>query len=82
MIYLKELILFLYGREVLDNFCTFLNYKDVRIGQAFFNALPNEDQERLRGSKYDTFYFGQPIHEDPYPGVYKILEALDFLTSK
>lgn len=36
------------------------NKKTQRYGQAFFNALPVEDQERLRGTLYDTFHSDDP----------------------
>lgn len=41
-----------------------------RIGQAFFNALSGNDQEKLRGTAYDPFYGGQV----------ETYEAIDYLT--
>jgi hypothetical protein len=33
----------------------------LRHGQAFFNALTAEDQEKLRGSIWDPFYMEDPV---------------------
>lgn len=41
-----------------------------RIGQAFFNALSESDQHKVRGTKYDMFYGGQE----------EVYAAIDFLT--
>jgi len=32
-----------------------------RYGQAFFNALSSEDQQKLRGTLFDTFYKDEPF---------------------
>lgn len=40
------------------------------FGQAFFNALTSEDQEKLRGTVHDPFH----------GGITAVREALDFLT--
>lgn len=44
-----------------------------RVGQAFFNALSREDQERLRATSHDPFYS---------QSWWQILDVIDYLTSK
>lgn len=44
--------------------------QNQRAGQAFFNVLTPEDQEKLRGT------FVDPFHKQYYPAV---LNALEFL---
>lgn len=41
-----------------------------RIGQAFFNALSEKDQERLRGTTRDPFYI------EHGPALHKVIEWL------
>lgn len=48
----------------------------IRPGQSFFNCLSKEDQERLHGTPFDTFY----APEDHASSKTAILFALDFLT--
>ena len=49
-------------------------YEDKqRIGQAFFNALPEEDQRELKGHPND------PFHRDDWPSVMTAIAALQGL---
>jgi len=56
--------------EGLKNFEERLATRRERLGQAWFNSLPVDDQDKLRGSLYD------PFHKTKWAD---ILKALRFL---
>ena len=57
---LAELYLSGRGGSTLD-YTRYLE-QGQRIGQAFFNALSGEDQERVRGTIHDPFYHNSNYH--------------------
>ena len=57
-----EMVLWYLGeRGVKSLFLAFIDGLQVRYGQAFFNVLPTEDRELLRGSIWDPFYSDEPF---------------------
>jgi hypothetical protein len=59
-------------RDCYNDFMLSHESKGVRLGQAFFNALPEKYQSALRGTIYDPFY------KNEYS---EVLRAINFLTS-
>lgn len=56
----ETIVWYLMEVNALQNFNDY--YKSgQRYGQAFFNALPVEDQNKLRGTLWDTFYKKEPF---------------------
>lgn len=52
---------YLTERQCISIFHAFLSGGRVRYGQAFFNALPEEDQNKIRGTVWDTFESDSPF---------------------
>ena len=62
---------FMRERGCISLFRAFLAGGRVRYGQAFFNALPEEDRNRLVGTLYDTFHKDSPF--DCYLAIENVL---------
>jgi hypothetical protein len=67
---LEQMLMLLSDRE-REAFMTYKFVMGQRYGQAFFNALDFEDQEKLRGTTSDPFY---------RDSLSAIEDAIDYLT--